>query len=523
MVLWVPDWPVNCLVADLPPGGCGAVTHAERVEIASAAARRVGVRSGMSVREATYLCPELVCLPRDPDREARAFGVVVDAFDTVAAGVECLRPGLARCRARGPARWAGDEEKAASLLVEAIEAAVGVECFVGIADGPLASAEAARAGRIIASDDTLSFLGPVSLSGALGCVPTSMRERMQDAVQLLAGLGVTTCSDLRRLGRGPVCERFGDVGERLWTLVTGGDVGVPLRARAQSDLSVGRDIDSGGDRIETMLMPVTRVADELSLRLFQEGLVSHTLRIDVKDGGGSLRSRTWSGCDLSVSADIALRVRWTLTGWLSGKQGPCGEVQSIQLTACAPYPGEAASALWGRGRREGDVSRSAVRIQGLAGADALLIPRVQGGYDPRSRVVMAPWGTQEPLRSRSGAWEGAVSDPPATLFEEPVPVRLMASIGAGGDVCVDQRGALTQHPAYLCAPRSDQRESEGRDVSLGFAGRTRIRSVAGPWPVAGRWWAGERARAYMRATLEDGRVVLLVWSGGEWMAEGLDD
>ena len=33
---------------------------------------------------------------------------------------------------------------------------------------------------------------------------------------------------------------------------------------------------------------------------------------------------------------------------------------------------------------------------------------------------------------------------------------------------------------------------------------------------------GKRARAYVRATLEDGRVVLLVWSAGEWMAEGLD-
>lgn len=154
MVLWIPDWPVNCLVVDLPPGGVGAVVHAKHIEVASAFARRCGVRAGMSMREATYLCPELICLPRDPDREARAFSGVIDAFDTVAAGVECLRPGLARCRARGPARWAGGEEQAASLLVDAIEEAVGVECFVGIADGPLASVEAARSGRIVPAEDT---------------------------------------------------------------------------------------------------------------------------------------------------------------------------------------------------------------------------------------------------------------------------------------------------------------------------------------------------------------------------------
>lgn len=70
MVLWIPDWPVNCLVVDLRPGGVGAVVHAKRIEVASASARCCGVRAGMSVREATYLCPELICLPRDPDREA---------------------------------------------------------------------------------------------------------------------------------------------------------------------------------------------------------------------------------------------------------------------------------------------------------------------------------------------------------------------------------------------------------------------------------------------------------------------
>ena len=101
MVVWLPHWPVHCLVVDLPPGGVGAVVHADRIEEASAAARRAGVRSGMSVREATFLCPDLLCMTRDPDREARAFSAVVDAFDSVAAGVQCMRPGLARCRVPG--------------------------------------------------------------------------------------------------------------------------------------------------------------------------------------------------------------------------------------------------------------------------------------------------------------------------------------------------------------------------------------------------------------------------------------
>ena len=204
MVVWVPDWPVHCLVVDLPLGGAGAVVHSERVEVASDAARRAGVMSGMSIREATYVCPDLVCLPRDPDREARAFGAVVDAFDSVAAGVECVRPGVARCRARGPARWHGSEEAAALALVSAIEEAVGVECFVGIADGPVASLEAAREGRIVPTEESQSFLGRIPLHRALWAVPVAMTDRATDAIELLTGLGVHTCADFLALGRGRV-------------------------------------------------------------------------------------------------------------------------------------------------------------------------------------------------------------------------------------------------------------------------------------------------------------------------------
>lgn len=213
--------------------------------------------------------------------------------------------------------------------------------------------------------------------------------------------------------------------------------------------------------------------------------------------------------------DVALRVRWTLAGWTSGVEGPSGAVTCIRVTACDPRVGHSASALWGRSDRERDVSRSVVRIQGMAGPDALLMPRVQGGYDPRSRVVMARWGSEPLLRPREGAWDGRIAHPPATLFDEPVRVRIVGASGAFDDVRVDHRGALSAAPAYLVS---------GREASQSVSGRGRrvaIVRVEGPWPVGGRWWAQERPRAYMRALLEDGRDVLLVWKEGEWAIEGL--
>ena len=135
--------------------------------------------------------------------------------------MECVRPGVARCRARGPARWHGSEEAAASALVSAIEEAVGVECFVGIADGPVASLEAAREGRIVPVGENQLFLGRIPLHRALWAVPAAMTDRAADTLDLLQGLGINTCADFLALGRGRVCERFGDVGEQLWNLASG--------------------------------------------------------------------------------------------------------------------------------------------------------------------------------------------------------------------------------------------------------------------------------------------------------------
>ena len=58
--------------------------------------------------------------------------------------------------------------------------------------------------------------------------------------------------------------------------------------RAQADITVEYDIDGGGESVQTMTIPVIRAAEELAGRLYGAALVSHTLRIDVEDGGGRL-------------------------------------------------------------------------------------------------------------------------------------------------------------------------------------------------------------------------------------------
>ncbi|WP_051226240.1 DNA polymerase Y family protein [Schaalia georgiae] len=513
IALWVPDWPVNSLAADLEAGEPGAVVASGRVEAATAAARSRGVRVGMRTRAASSLCPELVCLPRDEEREGRAFEAVLSAFDQVAAGVECLRPGLAWANATGPARWAGGEEVAARGLVEAVEERVGVECFAGIAEGPLGAVCAARQGRIVPAGGTARFLSAVPLGPVVaGLAPPGLRDRVEEAVALLRRLGIRVCADLLGMGATAVSSRFGVAGEFLWRAASGGELALAGALRPLGDIGTGVDIDEGGENIDAVLVPALRCAHDLADRLARRGLLADALLVEASAGGGGELTRRWRGVDLMSPDEIAERVRWNLLGWTEGAARPEGPIRSLRLTAVEPYPADALTPLWGADARQRGIERLAARLQGLAGEGAVSRPQLRGGYDPRSRAVLVPWGAPS-AHARGGDWEGGVEEPPAALYDQPRPVLLLGADPGRAPIGVTARGLLSAEPARLVL------DPQGR------ARTVPVRPLAGPWAVAGRWWDAEgSARAYLRVALEGegggAEDLLLVFRAGAWSVEG---
>src|SRR5690349_15838782 len=143
--VWAPDWPVvaAAVMAEVPLHLPIAVLAANRVVACSEVARADGVRRGQRRRDAQALCPELVLLDDDPDRNARAFEPVVAAIEELSPGVEIVRPGLCAFRVRGPARYFGCEPAVAERVVDTVAAQSGVESAVGIAEGVFAAALAA--------------------------------------------------------------------------------------------------------------------------------------------------------------------------------------------------------------------------------------------------------------------------------------------------------------------------------------------------------------------------------------------
>jgi protein ImuB len=163
--------------------------------------------------------------------------------------------------------------------------------------------------------------------------------------------------------------------------------------------------------------------------------------------------------------------------------------------------------LWG-GLGEEDrlrARRALVRVQGLLGPEAVLVPVLSGGRGPAERITLTSLGDEpEPRADPDRPWPGQLPQPsPAVLLDDPV--ELLDS--QGNPIRVTGRGLFSADPARLTV--------RGRE--------DRLRWWAGPWPVDERWWdpdLGKGRTARAQVLLEGEHALLLCYRQRRWYLEG---
>lgn len=524
IVLWFPDWPVYAVAAvhgwDLLAPAVVVADH--RVHAANAAARRAGVRAGMTRRRALAACPTLQVGDVDGTAEAAAHEEVLTALEPVAAGIDTLRPGLLAFPAGSLARYHGSEARAAELLVDAA-ARAGADCLAGAADDLVTAVWAARRGQVVPVGGSARWLAGQPLEillsePALG-VPTAM-------VGVLADLGIRTLAEFAALARRDVVGRFGREAA-AWHRTACGEPDRTVAPARPGEAPAAR-VEPGEPVADTgtAAFLARRAAAELHARLARAG--RSCLRLSVKatlapppDYDGPLTvERLWRCREPLTEQDTAQRVRWQLDGWLTrlrsrtGDAGDSGDVTgdgagicAIDLVPVETVPaGEVVEALWG-GPDEGirAARAAAARVQALIGTRAVLRPVRRGGRTVTGQVLGVPYGEEDPdevqaLSTRD--WEGGLPAPLPGLLDA-AEVRLLGADGA--PVAVTGRGLVTTAPVTLV---HDGRE----DTVTGWAG---------PWPVDEQWWSATGHRyARLQVATDRPAAHLLICRGGVWRIDG---
>lgn len=527
MVVWCPDWSVVAALdeADRSRRSPAAVLSANVVEVCNGPARAEGVRRGQRRRDAQARCPELVLLPANPDRDARAFEPVLAVVEDLRPGVSALRPGLLAVRA--PGSWYGSEAEAAATVCQALVESGVWDVRIGIADDLFTAEQAARTADVQAWSVVPEHGSAAFLRGLPVHVLQDDGPQGRELVSLLVRLGLRTLGDLADLPGDAVQQRLGAHGAAVRRRARGEDQTRFAARTPPPELEADVVFEPALESVEAITFSVRTTAERFVDRLAHHQLVATGVRVEAESDGVVCSSREWLHPRHFTARDLVDRVHWQLqsAGATSGAGGPLrarkqsGSVRApIERVRFVPEVVEPAAAhgeaLWGTASDD-LVERGVARVQGMVGFEAVRRPVLQGGRTPAARQSLVPWGERPvDLRPVGRPWPGRVPGPaPVRVFATPPAAEVVDD--AGRDVRVSERGVVTGEPRRF-------RVGGARDGPV--PSWQPVAAWAGPWPTDEGWWSGAPGpTARFQVVGADGRAWLLVRSPDGWALEAAYD
>lgn len=555
IVLWCPDWPIRavCRELGLDEGEPIALIDHGLVFASSAAARRQGVIRGLKLREAQLRCPGLTVHDYDVELDVRVFEPVVRRVEETVPGVQVVRPGTLAMRARGPARYYGGEPAAASALLATADGLGLAASRIGIADGPFAAEQAARAASGPHAEDAagardaegVRIVAPGASAAFIAPLPVGLVTDPRTAT-LLNRLGVRTLGEFAALPEADVRRRFGAAGAFAHDRASGREQARVLARTPPPEFEVEQHFEPPLDRVDQLAFAFRVGAEGFIQRMRDVRLVCTGLRVEIDDERGRRSSRSWLHPRWFTPADVIDRVRWQLQGAGLADTGLASPIVRLRvIPERIDSTGNHEEGLWGGGPDE-RVHHGLTRVQSMLGHDAVVTAAVGGGRMLADRQVLVPWGDRPPERTGDAPWPGSLPAlAPASVFRERLPVALLDARGA--EVAIDARGGISGVPERFAVGGAGAGSrgadatgaATGGDPVGGPAGRPGIaaarrpdgfgaapvRAWAGPWPVVERWWDPAAAKRVHRFQIvdDDGCAWLLVRDGDGWWAEARYD
>ncbi|WP_460816135.1 DNA polymerase Y family protein [Nocardioides korecus] len=519
MVVWCPDWSVVAALeeAGAPLRSPAAVLHANLVEVCNTPARREGVRRGQRRRDAQAACPELLVLPANPDRDARAFEPVLATVEELRPGVAALRPGLLAVRA--PDRWYGNETYAAATVTEALVGCGVRDVRLGVADDLFTAEQAARTADAQSWTVVPPGRSPDFLRGLPVAVLADDGAQGRELVSLLRRLGISSLGGLADLPGEAVGHRLGAYGAAVRRRARGEDQALFAARTPPPELDAEVAFEPPLDSVEAITFSVRTTAERFVHQLTTRQLVATGVRVEAESDGVVCSSRVWMHPRHFGARDLVDRVHWQLQsaevgGSLRARKDSGGVRAPVERIRFVPEVVEPAAAhgetLWGSASDD-LVERGVARVQGMIGFDAVVRPVLQGGRSPGARQALVPWGERAvDLRPLDRPWPGRVPGPaPVRVFADPPQAEVVDR--ADQDVRVTDRGVVTGEPARFRVGGSRLPWQP-------------VHAWAGPWPTDEAWWSGGAGlSARFQVVGADGRAWLLLRSPDGWSLEAAYD
>lgn len=311
-----------------------AVTNGSRgscIITCSYEARARGVRTGMVLREARKLCPQLVQRPARPEIYAQVSTNIMRAITNTCPDIEVFSVDEAFVDITPCQRLYGSPIIAAQLLKNAVYEASGLLCSLGLSGDKTTAKYAAKLNK----PNGFTVIPPWQAKSRLRDVPVTELCGIAAGIGgFLAGYGVIHCGDMEKLPISVLARRFGNLGRRIWYMCQGADPD-PLHYELAAPKSVGHGkvMPPNTRSREVILTYAQHMAFKVGTRMRKHQLEARTYSIGLRTELGWIGQKARLALFSDDQRKIFQLCREVIQLHWQGES-----VRQIQVTALDPQP-----------------------------------------------------------------------------------------------------------------------------------------------------------------------------------------
>jgi len=292
-------------------------------------ARAYGIRTGMRLKKARQLCPQLIQCPARPRRYAEISAAIMAALEDITPDVEVFSVDEAFLDVTHCQRLLGPPPHIAQLAKKKVFEASGILCSVGISGDKTTAKFAAKLNK----PDGLTIIRPWEAAQKLRDVPvTELCGIARGIGNFLAEYGVHTCGEVKRLPISILAQRFGNPGRRIWYMCQGQDP-----EKLQQDVPAPKSIGHGKvmppDTRDTdiLLTYLLHMSEKVAARLRRHRLGSRAFFVGLRTSKDWIGGKLHCALPTDDSREIMRLCRTVI------QQNWHGEgIHQVQVTALEP-------------------------------------------------------------------------------------------------------------------------------------------------------------------------------------------
>ncbi len=292
-------------------------------------ARAYNIRTGMRLKKARQLCPELIQCPARPERYAATSVAIMEALRDITPDIEIFSVDEAFLDVTHCQRLLGTPPRIARMAKQKVFEASRILCSIGVSGDKTTAKFAAKLNK----PDGLTIIPPWEAAVRLHDVPVT------GLCGIAAGIGgflerhdVHTCGDMQRLPISVLARRFGNPGRRIWYMCQGQDPDkLQQNIPAPKSIGHGKVVPPDTRDATVLLTYLMHMSEKVGARLRRHQLKSLTFFIGLRTANGWLGAKPRCALPTDDGQQIMALCRQVMRETWHG-QG----VHQVQVTALDP-------------------------------------------------------------------------------------------------------------------------------------------------------------------------------------------